>query len=137
MRDPRIHERQPVPLRGLPEHRGCDQAGQVADEGGLTCGHLAISRADTVQSAVHARMASDTPPNAASVHAPSQYLAGGTTLIDLMKLDVMRPQNVTDINALERTPAARSSSGPTASASARWCGCRRPPIILMCAGTIR
>jgi xanthine dehydrogenase YagS FAD-binding subunit len=34
--------------------------------------------------------------------SPSQhYLAGGTTLIDLMKLDVMRPQAVIDINALE------------------------------------
>src|SRR6266568_2822072 len=37
--------------------------------------------------------------------APSQYgstfLAGGTTLIDLMKLDVMRPERVIDINALK------------------------------------
>jgi xanthine dehydrogenase YagS FAD-binding subunit len=30
------------------------------------------------------------------------YLAGGTTLIDLMKLDVMRPATVVDINALAR-----------------------------------
>ena len=29
-----------------------------------------------------------------------QYLAGGTTLLDLMKLDVMRPGHVVDINAL-------------------------------------
>jgi len=72
---------------------------------------FSYSRADTVQSAVHARMASDTPPNAATVHAPSQYLAGGTTLIDLMKLDVMRPQNVTDINALESTHAGEIEFG--------------------------
>ena len=72
---------------------------------------FSYSRADTVQSAVHARMASDTPPNAATVHAPSQYLAGGTTLIDLMKLDVMRPQNVTDINALESTSAGEIEFG--------------------------
>ncbi len=32
--------------------------------------------------------------------APAQYLAGGTTLLDLMKLNVMRPQCVVDINAL-------------------------------------
>ena len=32
----------------------------------------------------------------------SQYLAGGTTLLDLMKLDVMRPERVVDINELER-----------------------------------
>ena len=31
-----------------------------------------------------------------------QYLAGGTTLIDLMKLDVMRPDTVVDINGLQR-----------------------------------
>ncbi|HEY3951474.1 xanthine dehydrogenase family protein subunit M [Phenylobacterium sp.] len=32
----------------------------------------------------------------------AHYLAGGTTLIDLMKLDVMRPRTVVDINALAR-----------------------------------
>jgi xanthine dehydrogenase YagS FAD-binding subunit len=31
---------------------------------------------------------------------PTAFLAGGTTLIDLMKLDVMRPERVIDINAL-------------------------------------
>jgi xanthine dehydrogenase YagS FAD-binding subunit len=38
----------------------------------------------------------NTPPTEAAVQA----LAGGTTLIDLMKLDVMRPQGVVDINPL-------------------------------------
>src|ERR1043166_1644086 len=33
----------------------------------------------------------------------AQFLAGGTTLLDLMKLDVMRPEHVIDINALGRT----------------------------------
>jgi xanthine dehydrogenase YagS FAD-binding subunit len=32
--------------------------------------------------------------------AATQYLAGGTTLIDLMKLDVLRPRNVVDLRAL-------------------------------------
>src|SRR5688572_28299333 len=31
---------------------------------------------------------------------PMAFLAGGTTLIDLMKLDVMRPERVVDINAM-------------------------------------
>ena len=31
---------------------------------------------------------------------PAEYLAGGTTLLDLMKLDVMQPARVVDINAL-------------------------------------
>src|SRR3954454_910025 len=29
--------------------------------------------------------------------APGQFLAGGTTLLDLMKLDVMRPERLGDI----------------------------------------
>ncbi len=37
-----------------------------------------------------------------AVNAATQYLAGGTTLIDLMKLDVMRPTQVIDINALQQ-----------------------------------
>jgi xanthine dehydrogenase YagS FAD-binding subunit len=44
-----------------------------------------------------------TPRQAAAgahITAPVQYLAGGTTLIDLMKLDVMRPEVLVDINAL-------------------------------------
>jgi len=32
---------------------------------------------------------------------PAQFLAGGTTLVDLMKLDVMRPERLVDINALD------------------------------------
>ena len=70
-----------------------------------------FSRADTVQSAMQTQLALEMPPNTAAVHAPSQYVAGGTTLIDLMKLDVMRPQSVTDINALERTPSGEIELG--------------------------
>ncbi len=41
-------------------------------------------------------------------HATStaQYLAGGTTLLDLMKLDVMRPERVIDVNPLAADPHA-------------------------------
>ena len=42
--------------------------------------------------------ASGTPPT----QAASQFLAGGTTLLDLMKLDVMRPQTLIDINGLKQ-----------------------------------
>jgi xanthine dehydrogenase YagS FAD-binding subunit len=73
---------------------------------------FAFSRADTVHDAVAGHPPSQTPPDAATVHAPHQYVAGGTTLIDLMKLDVMRPRNVTDINALERTPSGEIQFGP-------------------------
>jgi len=43
--------------------------------------------------------ASLTDP-AAAVEAPMQFLAGGTVLVDLMKLDVMNPTRVIDISAL-------------------------------------
>jgi xanthine dehydrogenase YagS FAD-binding subunit len=47
---------------------------------------------------------SDTLPAAlqasAQARTQAQFLAGGTTLIDLMKLDVMRPELVVDINGL-------------------------------------
>jgi xanthine dehydrogenase YagS FAD-binding subunit len=39
--------------------------------------------------------------------SPTQYLAGGTTLLDLMKLEVMRPQTVIDINGLAGTSLGR------------------------------
>lgn len=48
---------------------------------------------------------------APSVHAAHQYLAGGTTLLDLMKLDVMRPGTVTDVNALSKTQAGKIEFG--------------------------
>jgi xanthine dehydrogenase YagS FAD-binding subunit len=34
------------------------------------------------------------------VDAPVQYLAGGTTLVDLMKLDVLRPSRLVDLGGL-------------------------------------
>lgn len=40
------------------------------------------------------------------VGAPTQYLAGGTTLLDLMKLDVITPSRLVDINPLFADPNA-------------------------------
>ena len=48
--------------------------------------HLAIGAGDT------------TPQDAAS-----QFIAGGTTMLDLMKLDVMHPTVLVDINPLAGT----------------------------------
>jgi xanthine dehydrogenase YagS FAD-binding subunit len=47
--------------------------------------------------------------NSGPSHLQSEihFLAGGTTLIDLMKLDVMRPSVLVDINALEDTELGR------------------------------
>src|SRR6185312_11602520 len=64
---------------------------------------IAYARADSAQAAIQAFGAGGASSGKASVHNASQYLAGGTTLLDLMKLDVMWPSRVTDINPLERT----------------------------------
>ena len=42
--------------------------------------------------------------------APVEYLAGGTTLVDLMKLDVMRPAKIVDLGALASAHDAISVS---------------------------
>jgi xanthine dehydrogenase YagS FAD-binding subunit len=52
--------------------------------------------ASAVQALAAAASGADSPPTEAAV----QPLAGGTTLIDLMKLDVMRPSVLVDINPL-------------------------------------
>src|SRR5258705_13969143 len=56
--------------------------------------------ARAVQSGAGARATS-------ALQSPVQFLAGGTTLIDLMKLDAMRPARVIDINALEASELGR------------------------------
>ena len=58
-------------------------------------------RATDPATAVQALAASEAG-NASLTDAPAQALAGGTTLIDLMKLDVMRPETVIDINPLSK-----------------------------------
>jgi len=55
------------------------------------------SIADAVTAA--APSGQSTPPTL----APAQFLAGGTTLLDLMKLDVMRPEMLVDIGDVRRT----------------------------------
>lgn len=50
---------------------------------------------------VSARSEAQAAEVAAQVGASVRYVAGGTNLVDLMKLDVERPKQVVDINALE------------------------------------
>jgi xanthine dehydrogenase YagS FAD-binding subunit len=56
-----------------------------------------LLRADDVQHALST--AANTPP-AGQGSTPVRFLAGGTTLLDLMKLDVERPTRVIDIHRL-------------------------------------
>ena len=60
---------------------------------------FAYQRATDAPSAIQA-LASAASANNTLTEAAAQPLAGGTTLIDLMKLDVMRPTAVIDINPL-------------------------------------
>ncbi|WP_406856414.1 xanthine dehydrogenase family protein subunit M [Alsobacter sp. KACC 23698] len=62
------------------------------------------SRPETVREAVSL---ADVGRGAA-VSSPAAFLAGGTTLVDLMKLDVMRPQALVDVKGLaEQEPDMR------------------------------
>src|SRR5437763_10531548 len=69
-------------------------------------------RAQTPDAAIVSATWQDAIP-ATSTDAPAQFLAGGTTLLDLMKLDVMRPQTVIDINAFERALLGHIEPGET------------------------
>lgn len=85
-------------------------------------------RAQTVPDALEAFPAASGAPT----RAPAQFLAGGTTLIDLMKIDVMRAEVLVDINALERTPMGRiepAGGGMRLGALARMTAAAEHPII--------
>ena len=60
---------------------------------------ITYQKANDAPAAVQA-LAAAGGSNAASTEPSIQPLAGGTTLIDLMKLDVMRPSTLVDINPL-------------------------------------
>src|SRR6266436_3397204 len=84
-RDPRAHERQYLPVRGLSQHLGGDPAGD-----GAVMINFAYARATDVADAVR-RIAAD--PKA-------KFIAGGTNLVDLMKEEVERPTRLIDITRL-------------------------------------
>jgi xanthine dehydrogenase YagS FAD-binding subunit len=57
-------------------------------------------RQDSAHDAVRAGHWTPEDADRPSVTVPAQYLAGGTTLVDLMRLDVMQPHTVIDINPM-------------------------------------
>ena len=65
------------------------------------------TRATSVQEAVTAGAASGKVEQ----NTPVRYVAGGTTLIDLMKLDVERPSRVVDINGLPLNAIVAAPNG--------------------------
>jgi xanthine dehydrogenase YagS FAD-binding subunit len=64
-------------------------------------------RAIELEAALHLAAAAKTN----GVGKPAEYLAGGTTLLDLMKLNVVRPDVVVDINPLADTDYGRIELG--------------------------
>lgn len=66
-----------------------------------------FSRAGNAREAVAAGAKSKTAQQGASV----RFIAGGTTLFDLMKLDVERPRNVIDINHLPYDKVEKTADG--------------------------
>src|SRR5438105_1335651 len=90
---------------------------------------FAYQRAETPNAAL---AAFGRARGADAIASPVQYLAGGTTLIDLMKLDVMRPEALVDINALERTPLGEidaDRNGVRLGAMARMADAAAHPIV--------
>lgn len=63
---------------------------------------FAFVAADSTDAALRAAAPGKMPDKTPPTDAPAQFLAGGTTLLDLMKLDVMQPQALVDINGLKR-----------------------------------
>ena len=61
--------------------------------------HFQLKRAADVKQALDMAMAQTTAASPASTQS-TRFLAGGTTLLDLMKLDVERPTQVIDIHRL-------------------------------------
>jgi xanthine dehydrogenase YagS FAD-binding subunit len=70
-----------------------------------------FTRATDADAAIGAHRLQSGPVNAGAVNAASQYLAGGTTLLDLMKLDVMRPVHLIDINDIENLAVIDAGAG--------------------------
>jgi xanthine dehydrogenase YagS FAD-binding subunit len=68
---------------------------------------------------------------AASAHNGAAYLAGGTTMIDLMKLDVLRPTALVDINALshDHSGIRADASGLKLGALARMSDVAADPAV--------
>src|SRR5258708_36909127 len=66
-----------------------------------------FSRPTTVDQAVQLGATSSTAQQSAEV----RFVAGGTTLIDLMKLNVERPRQIVDINVL---PLDKIETAPNA-----------------------
>ncbi len=87
---------------------------------------------ERVDSPAAAMRAATGAPSGSTLQNPVQFLAGGTTLLDLMKLEVMQPQTVVDINGLDDTALGRieaTRGGVRLGALVRMADAAENPII--------
>ena len=119
-RDARAHERQHLPLRRLLQHRRRDHRGRR--EAGMK--PFTYERARTPAEAAAA--AARTPG--------AKFIAGGTNLLDLMKLEIETPAHLIDVNGLGARQD-RSRRPTAACASARWCATPISPPMRACGAT--
>jgi xanthine dehydrogenase YagS FAD-binding subunit len=90
-------------------------------------------RAGDAAGAVQAVLLAQAPQGLPPTEAPGQFIAGGTTILDLMKLDVMRPQSLVDVNALagrEGGPIEASAAGIRFGALTRMAQAAEHPAVL-------
>ena len=93
-----------------PQHRRRDQAGRSRRWRSLSrCAPSSISAPTTRRAPSRAARR----PQRRRPGAAAQFLAGGTTLLDLMKLDVMRPERLVDINGLPAQLGRHRAPAPT------------------------
>src|SRR5436309_12593219 len=90
-----------------------------------------LEAATTVTQAIEASARGWAGPT--SPEGQTQFLAGGTTLIDLMKLNVMRPARLVDINSLDASELGRidvSEEGLRLGALVRMAEAADHPLII-------
>ncbi|MCR0983596.1 FAD binding domain-containing protein [Roseomonas populi] len=82
--------------------------------------------------ALHAAAGHAAPPGEGRIRAPAQYLAGGTNLLDLMKIGVAHPAALINIGALraEHGRIEADAGGLTLGALARMAEAQEHPAIL-------
>src|SRR5438552_778071 len=93
----RIHERQYLSLRSLSKYCRCYSkraANRETAENGMKT--FQLTRASDSAQAIASAAKASTAQQGAEI----RFIGGGTTLIDLMKLNVEQPQTVIDINRL-------------------------------------
>src|SRR5438132_8350667 len=91
-----MHERQQLPLRRLSKHRRCDSKCAAKREAERRMKTFALTRASDSAQAIAAAAKATTAQQGAEI----RFIGGGTTLIDLMKLNVEQPKTLIDINRL-------------------------------------